>query len=203
MRSVRRGRVSRPDTMNSFNLIGDYQKENAGLALAAVEYLSQRDGFKIDEKKVKTVFQTAHFPGRFDIKKINGKTVIFDGAHNPQKMTAFIGALIQKYPEIKFNFLLAFKKGKNYQEMLKTIISSTAVHKIILTSFFTDNQELINLSEKPAIIGQCLKKINYNNFEINPIVAKTWENVLKKKEPIVVTGSLYFVGEIFRLIKNN
>jgi len=68
------------------NLIGDYQKENASLALAAVSYLSQRDGFKLNNEKIKKIFDTANFPGRFDVKKIENKTIIFDGAHNPQKM---------------------------------------------------------------------------------------------------------------------
>ncbi|MBI5122269.1 hypothetical protein HZA75_00260 [Candidatus Roizmanbacteria bacterium] len=197
--------TDRTKMVNGFrlNLIGDYQKENAGLALAVVTFLSQRDGFIIDQNKIKKVFATAYFPGRFDIKKIVNKIVIFDGAHNPQKMEAFLGALIQKYPDKKFNFLLAFKKGKDYQEMLKIIILSTIVHKIIITSFFTENQDMINASEEPTVVGQQLKKIGFNNFEINLSLKKAWEIILNKKEPIVVTGSLYLVGEIFRLIKTN
>ncbi len=193
----------RAKMVNNFrlNLIGEYQKENAGLALAVVNFLGKRDGFVISQEKIKKVFATAYFPGRFDVKKINGKTVIFDGAHNPQKMEAFIGSLIKKYPDKKFNFLLAFKKGKDYQDMLKIIILKTAVHKIILTTFFTENQDMINLSEKPLIVGQQLKKIGFNNFEINLSLKKAWEIILNKKEPIVVTGSLYLIGEVFRLIK--
>ncbi len=181
------------------NLIGEYQKENAGLALAAVDFLSQRDGFKIDEKKVKQVFAKAHFPGRFDIKKIRGKTVIFDAAHNPQKMAAFTKALIKKYPGRKFNFLLAFKSGKDYKKMLKIIIPWA--DSITLTSFFTENQDMINLSEKPTVIGQQLRKIGFNNFTIVPSNKKAWEIILTKKGPIVVTGSLYLLGEIYRLLK--
>ncbi len=192
----------RPQDNYKLNLIGEYQKENAGLALAVVTFLSQRDGFLINQKKIKKVFETARFPGRFDIKKITNKTVIFDGAHNPQKMEAFIGSLIKKFPKKKFNFLLAFKKGKDYQDMLKTIILKTVVHKIILTNFFTENQDMINSSEDLNTIGQFLKKINYNNFEIIPSLGKAWEIILKKNGPIVVTGSLYLIGEIFRLIKN-
>jgi len=150
---------------------------------------------------VKKVFENAHFPGRFDIKKIRGKTVIFDGAHNPQKMEAFIGTLIKQCPDKKFNFLLAFKSGKDYKKMLKIIIPWA--DSITLTSFFTENQDMINLSEKPTVIGQQLKKIGFNNFTVIPSTQKAWEIILNKKEPIIVTGSLYLVGEIFRLIKTN
>jgi len=194
--------TDRTKMVNGFrlNLIGDYQRENASLALAVINFLSQRDSFKLNKEKIKKVFRTASFPGRFEIKKINGKTVIFDGAHNPQKMEAFINSLIKKFPKKKFNFLLAFKKGKNYQDMLKIIILKTAVHKIILTNFFTENQDVINSSEDLNIIGQFLKKINYNSFEVIPSLGKAWEAALQKKEPIVVTGSLYLIGEVYKLI---
>ena len=196
--------TDRTKMVNGFrlNLIGDYQRENASLALTAVTFLSQRDGFKLNKEKIKKVFETANFPGRFDIKKIKGKTVVFDGAHNPQKMAAFISSLIKEFPHKKFNFLLAFKKGKDYQNMLKIIILKTAVHEIILTNFFTDNQDMINLSEEPVIIGQQLKKLGFTNFEIIPSLRKALKFILNKKEPIVVTGSLYLIGEIYKLIKS-
>jgi len=190
------------------NLIGNYQRENASLALAVIKFLSKRDGFLVDQEKIKKVFATVHFPGRFDIKKISPKgrlpsgqkTVIFDAAHNPQKMAAFTKALIKKYPGRKFNFLLAFKSGKDYKKMLKIIIPWA--DSITLTSFFTENQDMINLSEKPTVIGQQLRKIGFNNFTIVPSNKKAWEIILNKKEPIIVTGSLYLIGEIYRLIKN-
>ncbi len=191
------------------NLVGDYQKENAGLALAAVDFLSQRDSYKLDKEKIKKVFEKAHFPGRFDIKKIANKTVIFDGAHNPQKMEAFVSALINRFPKKKFNFLLAFKKGKDYQNMLKIIILSTTVHKIIITGFFTENQDMINASENPAAIERQLDqmqsdKIGYNRIKSDIKVIldlkKAWELILAEKEPIVVTGSLYLIGEIYKIL---
>jgi len=202
-----------PNIFERFNLIGEYQKENASLALAAVNYLSERDGFKLNKVKIKKVFERAKFPGRFDTKKILPagrqaitKTVVFDGAHNPQKMKAFVSSLIQKYPGIKFNFLLAFKKGKNYQDMLKIIISLVGTSKIILTSFFTENQDMINASEDPEKIGGELNRLNrssrLNQFEIIPDLKEAWETILKEDGLIVVTGSLYLVGKVFRLIKN-
>ena len=199
------GNGLKPFRTDRLNLIGDYQKENASLALATVEYLSQRDGFEINKEKVGAVFQTAHFPGRFDIKKITNKIVVFDGAHNPQKMKAFVSSLIKEFPNKKFNFLLAFKKGKDYQDMLKIIISLVGTSKIILTSFFVENQDMINASEDPAEIGRGIARDARTgiNFEIIPDLKEAWETILKEDGLIVVTGSLYLVGEIFRLIRAN
>lgn len=182
------------------NLVGDYQMENASLALASVNYLGQRDKFIVDKKNVKKVFETADFPGRFDIKKINNKIVIFDGAHNPQKMEAFTGSLIKKYPNEQFNFLVAFKKGKDYQYMLPIIIPWA--RKIVLTSFYTEDQDMINASEEVKVISEYLEKIKFNKFKINLSLGKAWKNILTEKEGVtVVVGSLYLVGEIFKLIK--
>ena len=198
----RLNQLNRLNRLNQLGLIGEYQKENAGLALTAVYYLSLRDKFKINQKKIKNVFETAHFPGRFDVKKIKNKTVIFDGAHNPQKMEAFIKSLVKKYPGKKFNFLLAFKKGKDYKEMLKIIISLVGTSKIILTNFLTENQDIINASEDPEKIK--LDIIRYNRIQLEtkiiPDLKKAWDAILKEDGIIVVTGSLYLVGEIFRLI---
>lgn len=117
-------------------------------------------------------------------------------------MKAFINSLIKKYPGKKFNFLLAFKKGKDYKEMLKIIISLVGTSKIILTSFLTENQDIINASEKPKKIK--LDIIRYNRIQLEtkiiPDLKKAWSTVLKEDGIIVVTGSLYLVGEIFRLI---
>lgn len=182
------------------NLIGDYQMENASLAISAVNYLGQRDKFFVDKKIVDVVFETADFPGRFDIKKINKKTVIFDGAHNPQKMDAFISSLIKKYPHEQFNFLVAFKKGKDYQDMLPLIIPWA--RKIVLTSFYTEDQDMVNVSEEVKVISKYLKKIKFEKFKINLSLEKAWKDILVEKlGPIVIVGSLYLVGEIFKLIK--
>ncbi len=196
--------------LNRLNLIGEYQKENASLALAAVNFLSKRDGFLINQEQVAKVFYKADFPGRFDVKKINGKTVVFDGAHNPQKMEAFIGSLIKEYPDKKFNFLIAFKFGKDYKKILKII--TPWADSISLTTFFTENQDMINASENPEKIREELNRIQSDEIGFNqiksdikiiPDLEKAWKSVLKKKEPVVVTGSLYLIGEIYRLIKNN
>jgi len=182
------------------NLIGDYQRENAGLALAAVNFLGQRDEFIILQENVKKVFEKAHFPGRFDIRKIKGKTVVFDGAHNPQKMEAFTNALKEKYPKRKFHFLIAFKKGKDYQSMLRHLVPLAS--KITITSFFVDSQELIQLSENPEAIRESLEKMRFRNYRIINQPEKAFKLALEmKKEIVVITGSLYLLGEIYRLIK--
>lgn len=182
------------------NLIGDYQMENASLSLKTVEEIGKRDRFEIRENIVRKVFAKAKFIGRFDIKKVEGKTAILDGAHNEPKMKAFIKALNNKYPNQKFHFLVAFKKGKDYGKMLKFIVSLAS--KITITSFFVDSQDLIHLSEKPEKIGKKLNVLGYKNHEAITDSKQAFKSVLKNStNKIVITGSLYLLGEIYKILK--
>jgi dihydrofolate synthase/folylpolyglutamate synthase len=186
---------------NEFGMINiHYQKENISLALEALKVLARRDRFIIDNNKVNKALLTAHFPGRFDVKKINGKTVIFDGAHNPQKMKALTKSLTVLFPKQKFNFLLAFKKGKDFQAMLNYIVSHA--EKIIASQFMVDSQDSVLQPEKPEIIGEKLGKIGYKNYEIIDELDKAFQVILDEKEKIiVVTGSLYLLSSFFNNFK--
>lgn len=74
-------------------MLGSFQIQNCSVALTVMMLLSQRDGFEVNTIKVKNVLKHAMFPGRMQKLKINNKTVIIDGAHNPQKMAMFIKIL--------------------------------------------------------------------------------------------------------------
>ena len=186
---------------NEFGMINiHYQKENISLALEALKVFARRDRFIIDNNKVNKALLTAHFPGRFDVKKINGKTVIFDGAHNPQKMKALTKSLTVLFPKQKFNFLLAFKKGKDFQAMLNYIVSHA--EKIIASQFMVDSQDSVLQPEKPEIVGERLGKIGYKNYEIIDELDKAFQVILDEKEKIiVVTGSLYLLSSFFNNFK--
>ena len=186
---------------NEFGMINiHYQKENISLALEALKVLARRDRFIIDNNKVNKALLTAHFPGRFDVKKINCKTVIFDGAHNPQKMKALTKSLTVLFPKQKFNFLLAFKKGKDFQAMLNYIVSHA--EKIIGSQFMVESQDSVLQPEKPEIIGEKLGKIGYKNYEIIDELDKAFQVILDEKEKIiVVTGSLYLLSSFFNNFK--
>ena len=181
-------------------LTGSFQAENSSLSLAAVLFLSRRDGFTLNIEKIKKALKKAYFPGRFETFEVNKKTLIIDGAHNPQKMANFIKNLKKIYPQKKFVFLIAFKKGKDYHKMLKYIIPLAS--QIIITQFFINNQDLIHLSEEPETIVKILQKENFYQYQ----VIKDLKNALKfaldqKDQPIVAAGSLYLISEIYSNLK--
>ena len=178
-------------------LLGAHQAENCSLALSAVSFFSQRDSFSFDEKKIRQTLKKAHFAGRLEILKVNGQMIILDGAHNPQKIAVLAKNLKKFFPGQKFNFLIAFKKKKDFAKALPKIIP--LAEKIYLTRFFQGHQDWLALSEGPEKIKKVLKKLKFENFEIAPDPQK----VIGKKnyQPLVVTGSLYLLSEIYPFIE--
>lgn len=172
------------------SLVGEYQKENISLALKVISELSKKNEFILDVQKINNALMNAHFPGRFDIIKKDDKTIILDGAHNPQKMQAFISSLTKEFPNKKFDFMVAFKKGKDYKVMLDLIIPVAT--SITVTSFFSDKQDLVHLSEDTTKIKEYIKD------KIKTTVIENSKKALDSIESdfIVVTGSLYLLGEI-------
>lgn len=179
----------------TLGLIGQHQVENASLALTAVNYLSNRDKFRFDLDKIRKVLKKAKFPGRFEVKKIKNKTVVVDGAHNQQKMEAFIKTLKEVFPNTKFHFLVAFKKDKNYPKMLKQIIPFAS--KITITSFYL-KQDIMPKSHDPALIAKTLSKLGFTNYQIIKNPKQALNAVLNVKQKyIATTGSLYLIAKLY------
>lgn len=178
-----------------------YQAENCALALAAICFLGQRDKFSIKERDIKNALKSNSLMGRMDTLKINKKIVVLDGAHNPQKMQAFLESLREKYPSKKFSFLISFKRGKDYEKMLHQIIP--LAKNIIITTFKITGQDSLQFSEDPNVIAEKLEKLGFYNYEIVSEIKRAQAIFLKKSSPVlVVTGSLYLIGKIYPIIKN-
>jgi dihydrofolate synthase/folylpolyglutamate synthase len=182
------------------NLNGEFQKENCALALKVSKFLSKRDRFEFNNVKIEQVLKTIKFPGRFEIKKIQNKTVIFDGAHNPQKMETFLISLRKKYPQKKFHFLIAFKKKKDYAKLLKQIVGTA--ENITITSIKSRQQDLGVERENLDKITKKLDEMDYTNYNVINGSREAFEKGLKieKEKILVVTGSLYLISEIYKEI---
>ncbi|KKQ81332.1 MAG: FolC bifunctional protein [Candidatus Moranbacteria bacterium GW2011_GWD2_38_7] len=181
-------------------LIGAHQAENCSLSLSCLAILSSRDKFKINEPSLRDALKNISIPGRMEIRKIGKQTLIIDGAHNPQKMETFTSNLANIYPQQKFTFLVAFKKGKDFEKMLKNIIP--LADSILLTEFSTSTQDNHLSSTDNETISKFLKSHDFQNFSIiknkQPDIKK---NIWQSKKPVVITGSLYFIGSIYSWLK--
>lgn len=182
------------------SMIGNYQIENASMALVSFVEFMKRENKKINDKSIRYALQTITIPGRMEIKTHKGKEIVIDGAHNGQKMDAFIKSLVKVYPGETFTFLLSVKKGKDYEHILKHIVSYAS--DIIITSFENTTQGMGQLlSEKPEAIEKILEEMAFKNVQVIPNLSKALNKAVKSKNKVIVTGSLYLIGEIYNLLE--
>ena len=177
-----------------------YQAHNFSLALSCVKYLSERDRFEIDTRKIRHIAAHTYFPGRFDVKEILEKQIIIDGAHNPQKMRGFLNSLIRVFPTKKYDFIIAFKRGKDFTMMLRQILPYAS--RVYLTSFLTNSNLKEDLFLDEKIVKTKLRDLGFGDVCIVHDASKSLILALKNKTkiPIVVTGSLYLSSEIYKAI---
>ena len=130
-------------------------------------------------------------------------SIVLDGAHNPTKMKAFLKSLKKLFPTQKKIFIIGFKFDKDMPKMLKEIVK--VADKIIVTEFnrATDmnlhaSADALNLKSQISNLKSGIK------VTIEKDSGKAMDkaiNILITQYPnnpsvIVVTGSLYLVGEI-------
>lgn len=167
---------------------------NWQLAYQAVEYISKRDHLKLDISKIEMTKQLV-IVGRLDIENIDKKIVIFDGAHNEQKMSALLSALDTLYPKKSIASLVAFKKSKDYKAPLKMLIDAS--DHVVLTEFtFYQDTQLLALPATKLAEG-------YEN-QSEKVVIETNTNLAWKilqshvADIYVVAGSFYLIAQLRR-----
>ena len=148
---------------------------------------------------MRSALQKISIPGRLEIRKVGNKFLIIDGAHNLQKMTAFVTSLKIIFPQQKFDFILAFKKGKDFQKMSRLILP--IANHVFLTGFSTSNQDGPWNSIASAEIAKHFKKEKFANFSIVKNNQKEIHSIIKQsKKSVVLTGSLYLIGSVYKYL---
>lgn len=180
-------------------LAGGFQKTNFSLAAKAAEifvnkYFPQHS--VVLNKAIKNAALTAFIPGRLE-KVQKNPLVILDGAHNKAKMSALVDSLKTLYPKQKWLVVLALKKDKSPKSVLNQLQPIT---RQFIFSRFSQNQDSgTGISFAPAELKSATKTSSV--IESDPLKAVKRAILLAKKthQVVLVTGSLYLVGEVRNL----
>ena len=175
-----------------FSEVANYQERNWLLAYAVYNYLQNRDKLpNLTSQVLKQTLQT-HIPGRMESRQINGKTIVMDGAHNQQKMAAFIDSFHKLYPHDKPAVMFAIKHNKDYDAVVKLLSQFSS--RVIITTFHA-SQDLPVRSMDPQQIADAFPAHIAVSVEPDPLQALSL--LLAGPEPIVVvTGSFYLLSQI-------
>ena len=175
------------------NLLGEFQLENIATAIATLRNI---EDIRIKEKDISEGIKKVKITGRLQELKsgnlkriINKNKLIIDGSHNPLG-----GKVLSKYLEgidNKIHLIIGMMSNKNHQEFLDNFINKVSS----ITTIDIPNQQSAIKGEELKNKLKGFKNIKYKKSLIEALKSLD----LKEDEMVLVTGSLYLVGEVLNL----
>jgi len=172
---------------------------NLRTALHAVESVKNElkqelnKNFEVDPKILEKSILKTEWPGRFDIRKINERTVIFDASHNPEGFQYFVNEYFQSpFSKVKCVLIFASLSDKDWKKTLSLI--PEIADSVIFTEISSQRSEI---SENISNYFNMFKS-KYDSISCSSIknLDHALESAMNQKQdlPIVITGSIAFIG---------
>ena len=185
-------------TNYELGLKGFFQKQNASVAVGAIEALN-KFGFKIKEECIYKGLKKTTWPGRLEIINYLNKKILVDCAHNYPAAKALSNERSNwSNEEEGIYWIVGVQKQKDILAILKTLIKKND-HLLLVP---VPNQHSWQLKDLPEIRRiDFLKIIEFEKFEfaINYLFdLKKWPN----SNP-VLTGSIFLVAEFIKFANKN
>ncbi|HLG23347.1 MAG TPA: folylpolyglutamate synthase/dihydrofolate synthase family protein [Candidatus Nanoarchaeia archaeon] len=174
-------------------LKGGFQQQNAKTAFRALEILKNKNIISISTMQILEGIKKTQWPSRFQFIK---KNVLIDCAHNPQGFKTIseeIKNLNKKNRYSKIIFVIGILKDKDCKSMLKTILP--LADWVLFTK--SKNERSSNPNDLKKLFSKLSKKKIPSKVIVNPKNALYYaEKISGKKDLVVVTGSIYMIGEV-------
>jgi dihydrofolate synthase/folylpolyglutamate synthase len=173
-----------------------YLQQNAETAQFVCQHLARRDGWKEEAVVTEKSLRETELPLRFERYLWKGKTFIFDGAHNPQKMQGLAQALRCAFPTESLALAVAFNPGTDIPKTLAPLYP--IAQRFACVDFIGGQGDYRFRFIDPTSVAVVLQEAPSEKIvQILP----EWELFLEwvEKTPeqvIVVTGSFHFVASV-------
>ncbi len=184
-------------TKLQIELLPMFQRRNWTLASAVAKSVSDRDNLEIDQSLDPL---TITIPGRMEQRTSrDGSLLIMDGAHNQQKMTAFIDAYVEKFPGQKATVILGMKKDKEFKAVINVL---QPIIETLIVASFNKSQDLPVIPQDPEVISDYAISKGIKTIVIKDY-KKAYAELVKSKQNIkIITGSFYLLAQIRRLLQH-
>ena len=174
-------------------LLGRHQAENAALAIGALEALSDTG---IPHSLVEQGLLRVTWPGRTEIVS-DAPLIMMDGAHNSHAASALAQALIELCPGRRIHLLVGMSSDKS-PEGLGELLGRLSVSATCTKSRHPRALDPVTLAKRLAPFCPDVHVMS------DPADAYTYLlNVVSPTDLIVVTGSLFLVGELRGAIRQS
>jgi len=169
-------------------LRGRHQYANAALALGVVERLGEC-GYPVEDSLIRSGLERTRWEGRGEVLQRH-PTVLLDGAHNPDGISALCGVLQRDFSFQRLFVVFGVLSDKDRFAMIGKISSIADV--MILTRPGSER------AVEPAALLPLVKKDSENIIvEPNPVRAvRSALDAAEENDLICIAGSLYLVGDI-------
>ncbi|MFH1339478.1 MAG: folylpolyglutamate synthase/dihydrofolate synthase family protein [Candidatus Omnitrophota bacterium] len=179
------------------NLLGMHQVINATLAVAIVSALSKFFKIRVGLEAIRSGLYNTIWPGRFEITSQEPQ-VILDGAQNVASAKALKETIAEIFSDKRVVLVLGISKDKDIAGICRELCPFA--EEIILTQ--ADNPRAADVDG----IGEVIRSQMPAGYRINKArkVREAIELASQKAGPedlILVTGSLFLVGEVRDLLR--
>ena len=175
-------------------LVGRHQLRNLALAIAAAEELSRQGFSAVTAATIERGIRETHWPGRFQVLPATADSpeIVFDVAHNPAGAWALRSTLSAAYEERPLIFVFGAMRDKAVSEMAEILFPLAA--RVIATH--ADNPR----AATPAEIREAARRVSVDIEEAPdvPTALALARAAAGTRGLVVVTGSIYIVGEAMR-----
>lgn len=179
------------------SLAGDYQAENAAIAITIVQLFLQEVGLPLDRQAIREALADTHWPGRMEL--VNEEPlVILDGAHNLPGMQALVNTIKDDFSQQEVYVLLAILADKQAELMLGELASLSNVH--ITVTHFAGPYPGRHSANLESLVGELP---SHHPITVEP----NWQVAMAKlvqqmsaDDVLIITGSLYFISDVRHLM---
>ena len=163
-------------------LRGDYQKQNAAVAIAAI-YAAK---IEIDDKAIARGLARIDWPARFQVW--DDRTII-DGAHNPAAARFLAETWREIFGDERATLVLAVLSDKNLHAICEAL--APIANSVLLPKIRSER------AAHPETLAKVLANITPPlSYSITSSVTDALDRARAKPNPILITGSLHFAGEV-------
>ena len=163
------------------SLSGEYQKQNAALAIAALRAAR----IDIGDSSIARGLATVDWPGRF--QKWDERTII-DGAHNPAAAQILANTWREFFGDQRATLVLAILSDKDLRGICEAL--APIADSVLLPTIRSER------ATPPDELAKVLSAITPSlPYSITKSIADGLALARAKPNPILLTGSLHFAGE--------
>ena len=180
---------NRSEVQLKTGLLGIYQVDNAGLALALCDAFFQERGLSlVSQDEIIQAWSQLQWPGRLEIISTQ-PLIILDGAHNPHAVRPLIETLQERYAQLDKQVLFTCIQTKAIEEMLDLWLELEG-SQLTLTTF--EDPRAYSVKETQEIALQ--KGLPHQEWKL--FLTNYIEKESQQSDLLLVTGSLYFLAQV-------